>query len=292
MSLSRTINNDKQSLADLLHEAFLDLKLKHKCLVNSKNMLSRNIMTRVFNEFPKLLHATQFNKLKTQYALILSKMPTEVVPENINITFDPLTLELIHDFEVLIATYGCDYVLYNSKVKKEIIELLEWKSYQDTLDISDIICSYVGELHYQFCMELFKTLSPLSSPKSNKHAHTEFKTEEVIAEKEVFINQSTNFHQYINKHYRIWAIEAINSSNNYYNPKNRQDLPEEKIIDIKRAHIAVGFTFSALMLGITALTINSLFSSQTVPPTNTDSVNSKNISELDPKQPPDINKKL
>ncbi|EKD72114.1 MAG: hypothetical protein ACD_46C00004G0008 [uncultured bacterium] len=262
------MSDARKPFIELLHDAFKNNELKTKTLEKSKKNIKKGLKY-AFDDFPfSLVDDFTFDNLWIVYQQCIKKMPEKIPDEKNEFEIDKETSTLIQAFENWIARIACDDLLYTSQVKEEIITSLEWES-KNKLDIADIICSFVKEIHHQLSAKIFA--EPNKEKEKSKETSAELdkkiakqKEDELFEKKKIALNQCTILTKYINKHFRAWMIDAINTTGNRYNSELRPKKEGEKFLTLPKAttFLTIGTVALAMVAGVLLFNNNETRNSQ------------------------------
>lgn len=165
----------KKTLYQRLNSLFAeDEQLKNKCTVDNKNS-----ETRILNDFPCLLSSLELNCFVAHMRFILQNMFIEKDNNKIEMS-DGDKKKLLRLENKLIELAARQLLNANKEIKPEVLNFMQW---QNEIDPSDLVCSYV-------CMS---------------HAYI---FDQLQDEMPHYENQFTATFAYL-KNYRKWVEEAL-----------------------------------------------------------------------------------
>lgn len=210
-----------------------------KCRETSKEQIKKGYTNRIFDEFPLLISANEFDHMKrfvTSVLINLSQHATDV--ETNTKILSPWNKHQIKTQIIMLATQGYNALIdTNGKLNPELVGLLDWHEFKNKINICDLICSFTsitfGTVISALQEEVLSKLDSLEKCESSEGEKNrlEEKFLSILAISNYFNSDSNS---------RKWVIEALNNAGYPY-----QDKPAAKV---KNNH----HTRDALIIGAAA----------------------------------------
>lgn len=207
----------------LLTQQFSDPLLKTKCIESAQYKLAHQLSTRVFDEFPPLLPPSMMNELSDELHSMLCEIDafTNINEEDYLLPKDEQ--RVVNQSIKALARTGIEQLLdTDGKIKQELIDLLQWHPYKNTLNSCDILCAFVVSTYH-----LLLTNDPLQHL-INNDLHT------ASVAMLNFMNQD--------QHYRDCVIESMNEAGIPYSEKEKPSYLSDILAlrPAQKAALAVG----------------------------------------------------
>lgn len=185
----------RHDLISHLERSFKNADEKKQCLDSCRDILEPHITTRAFDLFPSLLPNTELEQFRSKFTEILHHIKRIHKSDDGYDLIDKSDMIQLADLHKQIIQIGyAELINKNSnRLKANIVAYFGWESAQDKIEISSILCAYVGAIS----QELMR----------NNDAITEKNNDFCTA---VFCH--------INKNYRTWVNEVLKTNGNRLHP--------------------------------------------------------------------------